>query len=78
MGVYGSIDDGDPGSKNGAEGRNIERRGDQGRQPDLPMKKESSIRATDIHQDPSHFIRLPIHCMARWVDMNDLKTKWKR
>ena len=52
--MYGSIDDGDPGSKNLAEGRNIERRGgggSQGCQPDLPMKKESSVLATDLHQD---------------------------
>ena len=52
--MYGSIDDGDPRGKNAAEGRNIEGgegRGSQGCQPDLPMKKESSVLATDLHQD---------------------------
>ena len=52
--MYGSIDDGDPRGKNGEKGEILREErggGSQGCQPDLSMKKESSVLATDLHQD---------------------------
>ena len=55
------------GGKNLGEGRNIEGGGSQGCQPDLPMKKESSVLATDLHQDLSLSSTLADLWASRWI-----------
>ena len=39
------------GAKRREKGEILRGRGSRGCQPDLPMKKESSVLATDLHQD---------------------------
>ena len=39
------------GAKTGPKGEILRGGGSRGCQPDLPMKKESSVLATDLHQD---------------------------